>query len=107
MEKVLSPNEPNVYKQRIARQARSELSKTLFQIFSRHGANDIPVASMARREDHFTVLMILERECLELREEVEHLSEKQEVFCTLMECNMSMQKVAPEDFQRQIFQELK
>ena len=39
--------------------------------------------------------------------EIEHLSEKQEVLATLMEGKMSLRKVAPEDFQRQIFKELK
>ena len=53
------------------------------------------------------MLVVLERKCLELREEIEHLSEKQELLATLMEGKMSMQKVAPEDFQRQIFLELK
>ena len=52
-------------------------------------------------------LIVLERECLELKEEIDHLSETQELLAALMEGNMSMQKLAPEDFQRQIFQELK
>ena len=48
---------------------------------------------------------------MELKEEIEHMSEKQELLATLMEGKMRMQKVAPEDFsasedfQRQIFQE--
>ena len=56
------------------------------------------------------MLIVLERECLELKEEIEHLSEKQKLLATLMEGKMRMQKVAPEDiyasedFQRQIFQ---
>ena len=49
---------------------------------------------------------MLERHCLALREEVEHLSERQKVLAILMEGEMNMQKTAPEDFQRQIFQEL-
>ena len=93
--------------ERIARQARSEKRKNLFQIFSRQGANEILVTSMARWEEHVRVLIVVERECLELSEEIEHLSEKQEVLATLMEFKMSMQKVAPEDFQGLIFQELK
>ena len=39
-------------------------------------------------------------------EEVEHLNEKQEVLATPMEGKMRRQKVAPEDFEREIFQEL-
>ena len=52
------------------------------------------------------MLIVLERECLELMEEIELLSEKQEVLVTPMEGKMSMQKLVPEDFQRQIFQQL-
>ena len=89
-EQVLSPNEPSVDKVRIARQARSRKSKKLFQIFSRQGANEIFVASLARWE-----------------EELEHLNEKQEVLATLIEGKMSMQKVAPGKYQEKIFEELK
>ena len=49
------------------------------------------------------MLTVLERECLELREEIDHVSEKQELLVTLMVGKMRMQKVSPEDFQRQIF----
>ena len=64
------------------------------------------VASVARWEEHLRMLIVLERECLELKEEIEHMSEKQELLATLMEGKMSVQKVAPasEEFQRQIFQ---
>ena len=62
---------------------------------------------MARWEEQLKGLVVLERHCLALREEVEHLSERQEVLAVLMEGKMNMQKTAPEDFQRQIFQELK
>ena len=51
--------------------------------------------------------MLLERHCLALREDVEHLSERQEVLAIPMEGKMNMQKAAPEDFQRQIFEELR
>ena len=91
----------------MVRQARSEKHTKLFQIFSRQGAKEIPVASMARWEEHLTMLMILERECLDISEAIKQLSEKQELLVTLMEGEMGLQKVAPGDFQRQIFQELK
>ena len=45
---------------RIARQARSEKSKKLFQIFSRQGVNEILVASMERWKEHFRMLLVLE-----------------------------------------------
>ena len=99
-EQVLSPDESSVRKVRIARQARSEKSKKLFQIF-RQGANEVLIASMARWEEHLKGLVVLERHCLALREEVEHLNERQEVLAILTEGKMNMQKVAPEDFQRQ------
>ena len=52
-------------------------------------------------------MVVLERQCLALMEEVEHSNEKQEHLATLMESKMNVQKVAPADFQRQIFQESK
>ena len=55
----------------IARQARSEKSKKLFQIF-RQEANEVLNASMARWEEQLKGLVVLERHCLALREEVEH-----------------------------------
>ena len=57
-------SEAGVHMERIARQARSEERKKLFQIFSRQGANEIVVASMARWEEHLRMLIVLERECL-------------------------------------------
>ena len=45
------------------------------------------------------MLIVLERDRLELREEIEHLSEKQALLATLMEGKMSMQKVAPGKYQ--------
>ena len=84
---------------RIARQARSEKNKKLFQIL-RQGANEVLIASMARREEQLKRLIVLERHCLALREEVEYLSESKEVLAVLMEGKMNMQKTAKEDFQR-------
>ena len=105
-EQVLSPNESSVSTVRIARQARSEKSKKLFQIF-RQGANEVPVVSMAGREEHLRRSVVLERECLALREEVDNLNEKQEVFTILMEGKMNIQKVAPEKYQEKILKALK
>ena len=50
-EQVLSPDESSVSTVHIARQARSERNKKLFQIF-RQGANEVLIASMARWEEH-------------------------------------------------------
>ena len=77
-EQVLSPNEPSVNIERIVRQARSEKHKKLIQIFSRQGAKEILLASMARWEEHLNMLPVLEREGWDLSEAMEHLSEPAE-----------------------------
>ena len=74
--------------------ARSEKRKKLFQTFSRQAADEIPISSVARFEEHLRMLIVLERECLELREEIEHLTEKQEVLASVMVGKMSMQIVS-------------
>ena len=56
---------------------------------------------MVRWKEHLRKLIVLEREA------VEHLIEKHEVLATLMEGKMNVQKVAPEKYQRNNFQELK
>ena len=105
-EQVLSPDESGVGIVHIARQATSEKSKKLFQMF-RQGANEVLIAKMARWEEHLSMLVVLERECLALREEVELLFEKQDLFTFLMEGKVNMQKSAPENYQEKIFEELK
>ena len=67
----MSPNESSVNTERIARQARNEKRKKLFQIFSRQGAKDIQVASVERWEEHLIMLIVLESECQELKETIE------------------------------------
>ena len=52
------------------------------------------------------MLIVLERKCTDLSEANEQLSEKQELLTTLMESKKSLQKVALEEFQREIFQDL-
>ena len=69
-EQVLSPSESSVKIVRIAGQARNGKSKMLIQI-SRHGANEVFIASMARWEEQLKGLVMMERHCLTLREEVE------------------------------------
>ena len=76
---------------RIARQARSDKSKKLLQIF-RQGANEVLISGMARGEEQLQGLVVLERHCLAIREELEHLSERQEFLAVLMEGKMNMQK---------------
>ena len=92
---VLSPNEPSVNMVRFARQARSEKIKKMFQIFQTWRERD-------PSRQYFKMLVVLERECLEHREEVEHVNERQEVLTVLMEG-----KIALEKYQEKIFEDLK
>ena len=91
---------------RIARQAINQTRPKMFQIF-RQGENEVFIASKARWDEQLKGLIELERRCLTLREEVEHLSERQEVLTDVMESKMNMQKTAPKKYQEKIFEELK
>ena len=55
----------------------------MIQIF-RQGENGVLIASKAKWDEQLKGLIELERRCLTLREEVEHLSERQEVLTGLM-----------------------
>ena len=57
---------------------------------------------MARWEEHLRLLIVGERECLELEEEIECLSVKQELLATLMEGKMSVQRVGGAEDKRSI-----
>ena len=83
-EHVLAPNEPSVNIEYIVRQARGVKHKKMFQILSRQGAKEITVASMARWAENMRILTVLERECLDPIEAIEHLSATQELLATLM-----------------------
>ena len=61
---------------------------------------------MARWEEQLKGLVVLERLCLTLKEEVEHPSERQEVLAALVESKINMQ-TAPEKYREKIFEELK
>ena len=63
-------------------------------------------ASMARWEGQSKGLVVLERRCLELKEEVKHLSERQEVFTFMMGSKINMQRTAPERYREKVFEEL-
>ena len=92
---------------RIARQARSEKSKKLFQIFSRQRSKRDPRRQSGEMGGAFENVGCTGEGSLALREEVDHLNEKQEMFTILMEAKMGMQKVAPEKYQEKIFEELR
>ena len=65
------------------------------------------VEGIGRKKERLRMLIVLERECLDLSEAIELCSEKQELLATLMESKKCLQKDAPERLQEQIFQELK
>ena len=97
---ALSPNESSVSMVRTARQARKRRAKSCSSFLAgKDQTRSQPPAWRDGRSNR------LERESLALREEVEHQNEKQEVLAFLMEGKMSLQKVALEEFQRQIFWE--
>ena len=50
---------------------------------------------------------LVERHCLALKKEEEHLSERQEVLTVLMESKTNMQRTAPEKYWEKITEELK
>ena len=96
---VLSPNEASVSMVRIARQARRMMeSKRLFRIF-RHGENEVLIACKARWDAQWRGA------ASRPREEVEHLSESQEVLTDLMVRKKDTQRIAPKDCQIKIFVE--
>ena len=78
----------------------------LFQIF-RQGENEVLIVSKTRWDEQLKGLIELERRCLALREEVEHLGEKEEVLADVMVSKRDMQKEAPEKDQENIFEEFK
>ena len=84
-------------------EARKKQEK-MFQIF-RQGEHEVLIASKARWDEQLKDLIELERRCLTLREEVEHLSEKQEVLADLMVSKNGMHKTAPGKHQEKIFEE--
>ena len=63
----------------IAKQARNEGGQKLFQIF-RQGENEVNIASLARWDTQLKGLVELERRCQDLMQEVNLLSERQEVL---------------------------
>ena len=71
----------------------------------RQGENEVLIARKARWDEQLQGLVELERRCLTLREEVDHLNERQEVMADLMVSKKDMQKTAPE--KEKIFEESK
>ena len=77
---VLALNEPNIDMEHIVLQARVEGHQRLFHTFSRQGASEILVVSVARWEEHQRVLIMLEQKSQELCQAIEQKSERQELL---------------------------
>ena len=90
----------------IAKLARNERGKKLCQIF-RKEENEVHIASLARRDAQLKGLAMLERRCQELMEEVEFLSENQEVLDGFTDTKVRMQSKAPEEYYTTIFEKLR
>ena len=88
----------------IAKQAWNERGHKLFQIF-RQEEDDVYITSLARRDTQLKRLVELERRCQELMQEVNLLSERQEVLACLMEDRSRLQSKASAKYYETIFEE--
>ena len=58
-------------------------------------------------DEHERILVIHEEKCHVLCQTVEHMSERQDLLVAMLERKKIMSREAPEEFQKQIFQEIK
>ena len=101
-----TPDEAGFFIMQIAKQARNERGQKLFQIFGQE-ENVVHIASRARWDAQLKGLVELERRCQELMQEVELLSESQEVLAGFMEDKIRIHSKATEKHCETIFEELK
>ena len=90
----------------IAKQARSESGHKLFETF-RQGESEVYIASLARWDTQLKGFVKLERRCQGLVQEVQLLSERQEVLVGMVVSKRDMQKEASKKCQEMIFEEIK
>ena len=88
----------------IAKQSRNDRGQKLFEIF-RQGENEVYMASLARWDTQLKGLVELERRCQELMQEVNLLSERQEVLVGLVVNKIRLQSKATEKYNETIFEE--
>ena len=74
-----------------AKQSRNERGQKLFEIF-RQGENEVYIASLTRWDAQLKRLMKLGRRCQDLMQEVQSLSERQEVLVGMVVSKRDMQK---------------
>ena len=83
----------------------NEKKEKLFQIF-RQREGEVLIAGKARWDVQLKGLVELERRCQSFKADVEYLCERQEVLKDLVVSMKDMQRTAPEDCQRQSYEEL-
>ena len=86
----------------IATQARKEGCQKFFEIF-RQGEDEVYIASLGRWDTPLKGLVELERRCQDLTQEVQLLSERQEILVGMVVSKRDMQKEAPKKYQEKIF----
>ena len=90
----------------IVKLARNERGKKLCQIF-RKEENEVYIESLTKWDAQLKGLAMLERRCQELMEEVEFLSENQEVLDGFTDTKVRMQSKAPEEYYKTNFEKLR
>ena len=78
-EQLETPEEAGISIMQVAKQARNERGQKLFQIF-REEENEVYIARLSRWDTQLKGLVELERRCQGLMQEVQLLSERQEVL---------------------------
>ena len=101
--------------------AKRKKGHGIFQIFSTQGQSDFLVVSTTRRarrleerqrrkeecDQHTVMRARQEKACQELSKIIKYMSERQEKLLAVMERKKSSSSEAPEDFRKQIFQEIR
>ena len=73
----------------------------------RQGENEVYFGSLARWDTQLKGLAELDRRCLDLMQEVQLLSERQEVLVGMVASKRNMQKETPQKYQEKVFEEFK
>ena len=94
----------NIDIKQIVMHARGERHQSLFYAVSQQGANEVLVFCLARWEEHQKMLIIPEQKNQQLCQSIHHISKRQELLAAQMERMKILQRDAPEEFHKQIFQ---
>ena len=101
-----TPEEEGFSIMQIAQQARNDKGQKIFETF-RQGADELYIASLARWDTQLKGLAELERRCQDMIQEVELLSERQEVLKGMVEDKIRLQSKATEKYDETTFEELR